>query len=298
MESISELRNICQSTRPSIFTDFLSAYYYRVAIYFTRIFLLLGFSANQVTIFSGFTAAMGGVLLSFNEPVLVFLGCMCFHLFAIFDMCDGEVARYRGTGGLKGHYLDWYMHYLTPSFFIVGVFFASISYLTMPLLMLIGMIAVFVPVLDKSVESAGWTVIVWTRMRNFNKGERSKEEEKEEKKEEKKEEVSSSPSYFNTQSFSDSWLWRRFKFIAMAPFQDHWAPSLLMLLAIFGLVLEFYSVSIPYTFFWLMYVGLVGPFYIWSRVRQYMIKDNLENGYKKIFFGTKEYRFPEDDFLG
>lgn len=288
MESISELRSICQSTRPSIFTDFLSAFYYRVAIYFTRVFLLLGFSANQVTLFSGFTAAIGGVLISFNEPGFVFLGGLCFHLFGIFDMCDGEVARYRGTGGIKGHYLDWYMHYLTPSFFIIGVYFACFPYLNSPFLLLIGMVAVFIPVLDKSVESAGWTVIIWTRMRNFNKGERGGEEESED----------DSLSLPESRSwYADTWLWRRFRFMVMVPFQDRWAPSLLMLLAVFSFLIEFLSFSISYTFLWLMYVGLVGPFYICSRVRKYMVRDNLEKGYRKIFFRSKKYQFPEDDFL-
>ena len=62
MESIQKLREICQSTRPSIFKDPLSKIYYFLSIYFTWAFLKLNFSANQVTIFSAFIAFLAGYL--------------------------------------------------------------------------------------------------------------------------------------------------------------------------------------------------------------------------------------------
>ena len=113
MESIPELRQICQSTRPSIFKDFLSKWYYKVAIYFTWICLKCRMSANQVTVLSGAVAMLGGVLLASSNSFLMFCGVICFHLFAILDMSDGEVARYRQQGGVAGHYLDWYMHFIS-----------------------------------------------------------------------------------------------------------------------------------------------------------------------------------------
>ena len=113
MESIKELREICQSTRPSIFNDPLSKFYYQVSIYFTWLCIVLRMSANQVTILSGAIAILGGLLIASESIFITLIGAMCFHLFAILDMSDGEVARYRGEGGVEGHYLDWFMHFIT-----------------------------------------------------------------------------------------------------------------------------------------------------------------------------------------
>ena len=102
MKSINELRSICQTTRPSIFTDFLSRFYYRTSIYFTYVFILIGLSANQVTLLSGLVACLGGLLLASSDSTVALFGVVCFHLFAILDMSDGEVARYRGKEAIAG----------------------------------------------------------------------------------------------------------------------------------------------------------------------------------------------------
>ncbi len=289
MESIRELRSLCQSTRPSIFADFLSQFYYRVSIYFTWLFLKAKFSANQVTVFSGFTAALGGVLISTNQTGYVLLGCICFHLFAIFDMCDGEVARYRGTGGVNGHFLDWYLHYLTPTFFITGIWFAAYEQLQSPFGILIGVIAILIPILDKSVESAGWTVIVWTRMRNFNRGERTQTAGSE-----IKQEVSAGTEANFT---SSPWIVRRLRLVLSTPFQDHWAPTMLMLVIAANEVLSIAHFDLPALLLWLLYVGIVGPVLLWLKVRRFVVTHKLTEGYNRVFFRESDYVFPNDDFL-
>ena len=80
-------------------------------------------SANQVTILSGLIAILGGFLISFESIYITLIGGLCFHIFAILDMSDGEVARYRGQGGVEGHYLDWFMHFITPTALVMGLFF-------------------------------------------------------------------------------------------------------------------------------------------------------------------------------
>ena len=128
METIAELREICQTTRPSIFKDPLSRLYYKISIYLTWICLNLKMSANQVTILSGLIAILGGLLIASESIFVTLIGAMCFHLFAILlDMSDGEVARYRGEGGVEGHYLDWFMHFITPTALVIGLFLGSLE---------------------------------------------------------------------------------------------------------------------------------------------------------------------------
>lgn len=285
MESISELRKICQSTRPSIFEDFLSKWYYKVAIYFTWVCLKCRMSANQVTVLSGIVSILGAIFLISNNSFIVLLGVICFHLFAILDMSDGEVARYRKQGGVAGHYLDWYMHFISSTSLMVGLFIASIGSVNSPFLILIGVMAVITPILDKSVMTAGWTVISWTKLRDKkNKKEDSCHDLKEVKLDEKR---LMRPKWF-----------RRLIFIFLVPFQDHWAPLALLILAVVDLLLEFAGIRFfDFRLWWLLYVGIIGPLYIYFRVRRMVLTPILLDGYNRLNCSSRDIKLPEDDFL-
>lgn len=283
MESIPELRLICQSTRPAIFRDFLSGWYYRLAIYFTWICLRLGMSANQVTLLSGAVACVGGTLIASDNPASVVVGVLCFHVFAILDMSDGEVARYRGQGGLAGHFLDWIMHFVSSSALMLGLLFSSLSRLD-GLLMLVGVLAVLIPLLDKCITASTWTVIAWTRLRDMQKGEEG---------------VCGTAEVNVCEPARGSRWWRRFLFFALAPMQDHWIPMGLLLLAVSALVSSWGGFSLPdYRFYLLLYIGIIGVPYLVLRVRRIVITPVLSEGYRRLFCLDRPVRLPQDDFLG
>jgi phosphatidylglycerophosphate synthase len=287
MESISELRKLCQSTRPSVYTDFLSTAYYRVAIYFTWICIKLNLSANQVTVLSGFFALVGGVLLGSDSKWLILLSAVCFHLFAILDMSDGEVARYRNQGGVTGHFLDWYMHFISSTAFVIGLFMASLDYLQSFSVTLIALVAVVIPILDKSVQNAGWTVICWTRLRDINNNSKGFCEEGKQ--------VEMNPSDGN----HTSWIVRRLRFMLLAPLMDHWIPLIFLLVALVDVFIPFSSLGLPdYRFIWLMFFGLVGPVNVFLSVRHLVQTQSLQDGYQRITCPSRKMKFPEDDFLG
>ena len=73
---------------------------------------------------------------------------------------------------------------------------------------------------------------------------------------------------------------------------------MLMLLACLEIVLSFFQVKIPVLLLWLIYVGSIGPIYLWFNVRKYVHSGKLEEGYDRIFFRKDDYNFPQDDFLG
>ena len=285
MESIPELRRICQSTRPSIFEDFLSKWYYKVAIYFTWICLQCRMSANQVTVLSGVVTILGAGLLASSNTWLVLCGVICFHLFAILDMSDGEVARYRKQGGVAGHYLDWYMHFISSTSMMVGLFMASVESLTSPWLIIVGLIAVIMPILDKSVMTAGWTVISWTKLRD-----------KQNRKTKPYDEVEID-SLKNANLMRPKWL-RRFIFIFLAPLQDHWVPLALLILVFVDLFFDFLGLNfIDFRLWWLLYVGILGPFYLYFRVRRMVLTNVLVDGYHRLNTSSREIKLPEDDFF-
>ena len=110
LPSISELRKICQpedevvhqrgvGRRITLFIRYIS-------IYITYPLLYTPISANQVTILHGIVYLAGCSLLITAEPLLVLIGVVVMRLAGFLDYVDGEIARYRGTSGAEGGFLD------------------------------------------------------------------------------------------------------------------------------------------------------------------------------------------------
>ena len=281
MESIQELREICQSTRPSIFRDPLSKIYYFLSIYFTWVFLKLNFSANQVTIFSAFIAFFGGLLISLDNKFFILFGGVCFHLFAIFDMCDGEVARYRNQGGVDGHFLDWYMHFLVPSFLIMGLFISSFEKINNLFFIIVSISALLTPILLKSIQSAGWTVISWTILRNKLSNEKGMQVSFEEKDKQ-----------------STSKVFKAIRLILTSPFEDRWASLLVLILPLIDLFFFFLKFQfLDYRLYWLIYVGIFGPLLIYIKIKEVLDNSSLQKALSRIEDPTYQVKLPDDDFI-
>ena len=143
LPSISEMRRICRPHKhKKLFIEFYNPIF---SIYFTRLFVRLGVSANGVTLLMLFVALGGGVLFAFDKPVLHVLGGLL-YLFAYFlDWVDGEVARLerwqsQGTveeetadpdeirksevcdmRATRGMFLDQTYHFVATAGFLMGV---------------------------------------------------------------------------------------------------------------------------------------------------------------------------------
>jgi hypothetical protein len=86
-------------------------YMRRISPYVTRALLPTGISANGVTwlmIVSGWLAAPALLLPGLAGAILAVL---CTQLQMMWDACDGEVARWRGTSSPMGIFLDKVGHY-------------------------------------------------------------------------------------------------------------------------------------------------------------------------------------------
>jgi phosphatidylglycerophosphate synthase len=86
-------------------------YMRRISPYVTRVLLPTGISANGVTwlmILSGWLAAPALLVPGLLGAILAVL---CTQLQMMWDACDGEVARWRGTSGPMGIFLDKVGHY-------------------------------------------------------------------------------------------------------------------------------------------------------------------------------------------
>ncbi len=112
MESVNELRFKCQ--KPGEW-DRLNTYHkiYRlISIRITRVFLMMGITANHVSLTNIFLVLLSGVFLVKGGVGNSLFGVFLLFVVSIFDRVDGEIARYRNTVGPIGDYIDNVMHLL------------------------------------------------------------------------------------------------------------------------------------------------------------------------------------------
>jgi len=120
METISQLREICQGTRESQiyqYNWFDRNVLRRLSIYITRLCLLMGITANQVTLLDFLWVVAAGISFAFPQPAMWLVGIVCFYLYLQVDCVDGEIARYHaakgndkrplGQGAVFGGVVDW-----------------------------------------------------------------------------------------------------------------------------------------------------------------------------------------------
>ena len=109
VESIGELRKICQDTRETVYFKmpwFPKHVTRRISIYFTKLCLKIGISANQASIISLVFMIAGGVFFIFADPRFWFIGILLCYGYRVFDCVDGEIARYNKSSSLGGKHLD------------------------------------------------------------------------------------------------------------------------------------------------------------------------------------------------
>ena len=118
-KSTRELREICQESRDDILYKrdwFDNTFFRSVSIYFTKLCLNLGISANQASVIDLAIGIGAGVFLAFANPVFWFAGGFLFYMFFVFDCVDGEIARYNKSSSLTGAYLDAIVGFLAWPF--------------------------------------------------------------------------------------------------------------------------------------------------------------------------------------
>jgi len=80
------------------------------SIYFSWIFLNFRLSADAVTGIFFITGLCGALLFSYSDPVFVIIAYSLWRLHIIFDICDGEVARFTQKFSINGAYWDYMIH--------------------------------------------------------------------------------------------------------------------------------------------------------------------------------------------
>jgi hypothetical protein len=91
------------------------------AVYGTWAAVRLGLSAHQVTLAATLASLGSAVAIGSGNRGGFFLGVLLAHLAFWLDHVDGQVARWRGSAGLDGVYLDYLMHHASTLFLGFGL---------------------------------------------------------------------------------------------------------------------------------------------------------------------------------
>lgn len=117
-ENIQELRKICQFPRREVDTWHGKHVCRPFSIYLTMVALLLGISANIVTIIFFMIGIAACFLLQLGTDLGFLVGIFTLQFWYLIDHVDGEVARYRKEVTVTGAYFDSVVHYaVNPSIF-------------------------------------------------------------------------------------------------------------------------------------------------------------------------------------
>lgn len=134
----------------NLITHFFGA---RVSIFFSYIFINLGLSPNQVTGLFFLVGLIGSIFAFFTTPLAALVSYLLFRLHIVFDICDGEVARFTKKTSLNGAYWDYMIHCtLYPAF--AGAIAVGAFYRTGDInLLLIAPIVVFIALFSQVVKN-------------------------------------------------------------------------------------------------------------------------------------------------
>lgn len=95
-----------------------------LSIHFTRIFLCIGMTGNQVTLLMAFFALIGAALFFVGGVFGYVVGASMMLLSWILDHSDGEVLRYRKQSSSLGVYLDCFTHRASYPLMHIGTGFS------------------------------------------------------------------------------------------------------------------------------------------------------------------------------
>jgi|GEM_PF-1250634 len=79
----------------------------KFSIYFTWLFSKTSITPNQITFLMIVNGIVGGVFLATGNYIHALMGSLFLYLFLVFDLVDGEVARYKKIFSRKGKFLDF-----------------------------------------------------------------------------------------------------------------------------------------------------------------------------------------------
>ncbi len=153
VESIKELRKICQSKKQPLYMQLVSM---KISIYITKLLLHAKISADYVTMSMIFFIVAGSVLMAFGDLWMILTGSLIIHFTIILDNVNGEVARYNKEDGLIGTFLEQVYHNLAIPFIFFGLAYGVFLKTGLAMILVFGFLAAVFgkPIVLSSIKDA------------------------------------------------------------------------------------------------------------------------------------------------
>jgi phosphatidylglycerophosphate synthase len=167
IESIKELKKICQDSKTETMDWYSKIFYRNISIYLTKLLLHTSITANHVTLFTIVLGLAAGILFSFGTYLHILAGALLLQLWLILDCVDGEIARYRGSAGICGKYVESLDHYITEPFTVVCVGYGLYMLLDAISIFVLGVLVALLMVWSSSSANLIYYVIFVTGVQDM-----------------------------------------------------------------------------------------------------------------------------------
>lgn len=169
VESIKELRKICQTKRQPLYMEFVAM---KISIYITKLFLYSKISADYVTMFMMILLIVGSIFMASGGLWMILVGILIIHSTIILDNVNGEVARYRKEDGIIGTFLEQVYHNLAVPLIFFGLAYGVFLRTNLTLILVFGFLAAIFgkPLILKSIKDA----VVEERLSEIRTGKKAK----------------------------------------------------------------------------------------------------------------------------
>ena len=141
----------------------------KISYLFTPIFILLGISANIITLFSFVSSILMGVFIIIGHDFFFYVGIGLYFLCRILDYSDGAIARYHNNSTFYGRYIDGLADIFLNSFLLFSISIYSYQIFNQLFLIIFGCLAAILTTFDSFIYDRYSALIRWSNEENNKK---------------------------------------------------------------------------------------------------------------------------------
>ena len=275
--TFNDVRQKCANVRFFPYDTWHDRIFVPPAILLTWLFVRLGVGGNAVSWLSGIIVVAGAFALSSNNGHIVAVGSLGYLFFYLLDYVDGGVARYNGTAGMSGQYIDWIIHIIASVATMAGLLCGA-SHFTGDWIFLFGILAIVAAALTTGRYSMGWFAVCMERQQRIVKGA----------------DLSVSNEIFKATKPPSS-VFRVIKAITTVLFHENYIIFVLPILAFLQLILP--EMIVDFRIIMIIIGGLVYFPVMILDIHKIAKENSIDKAYHKLFIDEKKPNLPNDHFF-
>ncbi len=277
--SYKDVKSKCTKDRFFPYDDWRDRLFVPPSIFLVWIFVRFKVSGNAVSFLSGFVAILGGILISMENKVFIFIGSFAYILYYLLDYVDGGVARFNGSSGIGGQYIDWLMHTVSSLGIFIGIFIGALNS-NGTWVMPFGVLTTIACTLNLERYSFGWFSICMHRqqqvVKNIN--------------------TTLLPIKNISNQTKENIIVKGMKYISTLLFHENYSIFLIPILAFLNLFINKNYIDFR------LIILFAGSFIYFPTILIDILRISnnnvIDKSYNDLFFGNKKPNLPKDHFFG